>query len=507
MPDVAPQRKSLDMKARIEEGIVYSPYPYTPLAKDGRLYGFLMERLTAHGSKTALICGQDKLTFCELRDKLRRTSAGFNRQGLGKATGSMRTWAIPSKALSPCAAYHSREPVLCPLTSCGKKKAFVVGEKRPGFDSVLEFSGNEESLNENENFDRGGWTFVKWTTGTTGAAGELLVPNDTLLADWSVCCLAAFTFWILALHLGSTIVISKTCQAVPLDVFDVIKGCKAVTMVTFPSKMRRILNFMKVSEDWNMVLRRSLRRIVLIGGTPPPGLTEELTSTFQLDELRNSYGMSEAAGCMTLPPRGEVCGRNVGFPIPGARLKIIDPVSGEVLGPMKCGEVHFDTPCTATRYLEATTDVTDVRGWIHTGDLGYYDNDGRLFLCGRLKTMLVCQTRKVSPIEIQDCLLEHAAVEEVAVIGVPAPDGDEFPAAVVVTKPGYSRDQELADDLKRYVAERKASLMHLHGGVYFVDALPKNALAKVRAASLRELLVSVRRMDNADEIAVGECIY
>ncbi|KAH6919653.1 hypothetical protein HPB50_029359 [Hyalomma asiaticum] len=114
-----------------------------------------------------------------------------------------------------------------------------------------------------------------------------------------------------------------------------------------------------------------------------------------------------------------------------------------------------------------------------TGDLGYYDHYGRLFLCGRLKTMLVCQTRKVAPVEIEHCLLEHAAVEEVAVLGVPAPDGEEFPAAVVVTKRGRSQDQELANDLKSFVAERTpSSFMHLHGGVYFADALRKNTRGK-----------------------------
>lgn len=63
---------------------MYSPYPYIPLAKDGTLYRFLMERLTVHGSKAALICGPNKLTFFELWDKVRRCAAGLRRQGIGK---------------------------------------------------------------------------------------------------------------------------------------------------------------------------------------------------------------------------------------------------------------------------------------------------------------------------------------------------------------------------------------------------------------------------------------
>lgn len=177
---------------------------------------------------------------------------------------------------------------------------------------------------------------------------------------------------------------------------------------------------------------------------------------------------------------------------------------------MEHGEVLIDTPLAAIGYcghLETTADFMDEQGWIHTGDVGYYDHDGRLFLCGRLKTTLVCQTRKVSPAEIEHCLMEHAAVEEVAVLGVPAPNGDEFPAAVVVTSNGHSQDQQLADELKRYVAERMASFMHLHGGVYFAEVLPRSPRGKVRATSLRELLGTLRRMDRADENATGDCIY
>ncbi|KAL1479062.1 hypothetical protein MTO96_052171 [Rhipicephalus appendiculatus] len=281
-------------------------------------------------------------------------------------------------------------------------------------------------------------------------------------------------------------------------------------MIALPSRLSLILDFMKTSQDWDAVLRKTVRRITFFGAIPAPGLAEELTSTFQLDELRNSYGMTEAGGCMTIPPKGEVSCSTVGFPIPGARMKIIDPDSRKLLGPMECGEVLFDTPCSAIGYcghLEATATVTDEQGWIHTGDLGYYDHDGRLFLCGRLKTMIVCQGRNVVPVNVEHCLMEHPAVEEVAVIGVPAPDGDEFPAAMVVPKPGQSQDHQLADDLMRHVAERNPYWMHLHGGVYFADALPKSTLGKARTASIRELLRTLRRIDSSDERAPGDLMY
>ncbi|KAH6939572.1 hypothetical protein HPB50_019545 [Hyalomma asiaticum] len=355
------------MRARIEEGVVYSPHPYSPLAHDLTFYGFLMERLAVHGSRTAL-------------------------------------------------------------------RAFILGKRRSGFDSVHEFCGDDEVLYEYEGLDSSGASFVEWTTGTTGPSKgveipqdrflrkvsclvgvEMLSAKDVLLGDCNISSYIAFFLWIVALHHGSTIAISRTCHTVPLDLFDVIKN-----------------------------------------------------------------------------------------------IEIIDEVSQEVLGPMQRGEVLVNTPYAAAWYCgcpAAATDIMDEQGWLHTGDLGYYDHYGRLFLCGRLKTMLVCQTRKVAPVEIEHCLLEHAAVEEVAVLGVPAPDGEEFPAAVVVTKRGRSQDQELANDLKSFVAERTPSFMHLHGGVYFADALRKNTRGKVWLTAFRELLGTLSRMDSVDENAPGECIY
>ncbi|KAL1428722.1 hypothetical protein MTO96_016937 [Rhipicephalus appendiculatus] len=102
-------------------------------------------------------------------------------------------------------------------------------------------------------------------------------------------------------------------------------------MVSGSWKLRLILDFMKTSRDWDAVLRKTVKRIILMASTPPPGLAEELTSTFQLDELRNAYGMSEAGGCMTLPPKGELSCSDVGFPIPGARMKVISLADNGVL--------------------------------------------------------------------------------------------------------------------------------------------------------------------------------
>ncbi|KAL1479063.1 hypothetical protein MTO96_052172 [Rhipicephalus appendiculatus] len=207
------------MRARIEEGIVYSPYSYTPRAGDRTFAGFLFETLTKFASKTALICGQEKVTYSELREKVWRCAAGFRRLGVDRndrvyvhLANSIETFiAMCSVPLVGASLVSSdimwqeddivdkidRAGATAVLTDAGhvemfariisrcnvqvyylaqsrpgvfifRQKAFAVGVKRFGFDDVSEFSRNDEILNKDEKFGSGDCTLVKWTTGTTG---------------------------------------------------------------------------------------------------------------------------------------------------------------------------------------------------------------------------------------------------------------------------------------------------------------------------------------------------
>ncbi|KAL1457224.1 hypothetical protein MTO96_043574 [Rhipicephalus appendiculatus] len=101
---------------------------------------------------------------------------------------------------------------------------------------------------------------------------------------------------------------------------------------------------------------------------------------------------------------------------------------------------------------EATRDFIDCEGWIHTGDLGYYDNDGRLFLAGRLKNTMFRMAKHINPAEIEHCLYAHWAISEVAVLPVPREDTEDDPAAIIVLKEGVAGDQMLAEEIKAFVA-------------------------------------------------------
>ncbi|KAH7967296.1 hypothetical protein HPB49_023926 [Dermacentor silvarum] len=535
------------MRARIEAGVVHSPYPYCPPVHDTSFYGFLMERLLTHGCKTALICGHDKVTYLELRDKLRLCAAWYRRQGIGKGdrvyvhvdnsiesfvavcgvplTGATLVssdclWSegeildkIKMAAVTHVLTDENHAEMFTRIKkSCNIKDMFLVGQKKPGFTSVCEFNDEHQEPFDDKELLAGGSQFVGWTTGTTGApkcvqwteslflgsilgraAVQLLTPKDVFLGDSNISCIWLFTIWLLALHVGSTIVVSKACGTVPEDAIEAFKHCEKQLLVfreqladnlpvkgnkrNKPKANSSVEDLARASDgEQQDALRAAVGAVTeyteecSLECTPEKSellvlkkksrrkstaLAEELVNTFKLDELRSGYGMAEGGGCLTTPPSGEVSGTNQGFPFSSTKMKVIDVDTGKVLGPLQRGELLFNTPYAPTCYCgdtEVADDRTDEHGWIHSGDLGYYDHDGRLFVCGRLKTLLECQRRKFPPSDIEHCLMDHEAVEEVSVLGMPFAELQQFPAAVVVTKSGFTRDQQLAEDLKRYVA-------------------------------------------------------
>ncbi|XP_046636731.1 4-coumarate--CoA ligase-like 7 [Daphnia pulicaria] len=164
--------------------------------------------------------------------------------------------------------------------------------------------------------------------------------------------------------------------------------------------------------------------------------------------------------------------------LPFAKLKIIDSNTGEKLGPGGVGEVVANTPFLMRGYLNQPTEVTD--GWFSTGDQGYYDADGDLFVIGRYKEMIKYKAKKVAPSKIETQMMTHPAVKDVAVIGLPHDIDGEHPLAYVVIKTNQegrplANPQELID----FTNERVADKEKLRGGVRFIESIPRNKLGKI----------------------------
>ncbi|MEA3265301.1 MAG: long-chain-fatty-acid--CoA ligase [Pseudomonadota bacterium] len=201
------------------------------------------------------------------------------------------------------------------------------------------------------------------------------------------------------------------------------------------------------------------------------------------------YGMTETAGTtVTLLPNEHVGARlrSCGRPMPWIELALVDPASGRKVATGEVGEIRMRSPAIMLGYWrkpdETATAIT-ADGWLCSGDAAFADADGYLFIHDRYKDMIVSGGENIYPSEIDNVMLHHPAVAEVAVIGLPHPKWGETPCAYVVLRDG---SEVSAADLIAFTRERIAHYK-CPTSVRFVPALPRNASGKILKRELREL--------------------
>jgi acyl-CoA synthetase (AMP-forming)/AMP-acid ligase II len=195
--------------------------------------------------------------------------------------------------------------------------------------------------------------------------------------------------------------------------------------------------------------------------------------------VSNNWGMTEAGSAYcTLPPE-EASKRigSVGKPAPPVKFRIVDD-DGKELEPRETGELLVSNPGKEREYFndpDATSEAWR-DGWLHTGDLAYLDEDGYLYIVGRKKDVIIRGGNNVHSVDVESALLEHPALVEAAVAGIPHPVLGEDVAAWVVTAPGAAVD---ADELRNFLASRLSDYK-IPRRIEFVDELPRNATGKVQ---------------------------
>jgi acyl-CoA synthetase (AMP-forming)/AMP-acid ligase II len=127
------------------------------------------------------------------------------------------------------------------------------------------------------------------------------------------------------------------------------------------------------------------------------------------------------------------------------------------------------------------TKKTVIKGWLHTGDIAKYNDDGQFFIVDRLKELIKVKGLQVAPSELEDVIRRHPGVNDVAVVGVPDEKSGELPRAYIVRKNRNVLEQSIID----YVAERVAPHKKLAAGVMFVETLPKNQTGKILRRELK----------------------
>ena len=131
---------------------------------------------------------------------------------------------------------------------------------------------------------------------------------------------------------------------------------------------------------------------------------------------------------------------------------------------------------------KATNETLDSDGWLHTGDVAYYDDDGYYFIVDRCKELIKVKGAQVSPTELENLILEIKDVADVAVVGVPDSLAGEVPRAFVVKKPNTQISEE---EISLYVNPKVAHYKKLSGGVKFIEAIPRNPNGKILRNELK----------------------
>ncbi|HXY86729.1 MAG TPA: AMP-binding protein [Gaiellaceae bacterium] len=219
-------------------------------------------------------------------------------------------------------------------------------------------------------------------------------------------------------------------------------------------------------------------RIAHVGGAAVPVEVARAFEAIFGGEVYEGYGLTELSGVATTYVHGqERKPGSVGMPLGGTELRIVS-LEGEPLPANEIGEAQFRGPSVIPGYWEdpdATAAAIDAGGWFGTGDVGYVDDDGYLFLVDRRKELIIRGGYNVYPREVEEVLYTHPAVLEAAVVGVPDERLGEEVAALVVPRPGTASNP---DDVAAWVKERVAAYKYPRRLV-FVDELPKGPTGKI----------------------------
>ena len=239
----------------------------------------------------------------------------------------------------------------------------------------------------------------------------------------------------------------------------------------------------------------NLKYIVSGGDILPKSLENKMNEYLKehnsLGKITQGYGLSEALAAVCLACDDVNKSGSVGIPLAGNQVKIIDPATRETLKYGDIGEICVHSKAFMQGYLndESETNTAlqvhkDGHVWLHTGDLGYMDDDGFVFYKGRLKRMIVSSGYNVYPSHVEEVIESHPAVLQCTVVGVPHPYKQEVPKAFIVLKEGYIA-MFVKDDIKAY-CKKKLSKYMIPAEFVFRKRLPKTKLGKVDFKSLQK---------------------
>lgn len=386
------------------------------------------------------------------------------------------------------------------------ERTVVIEQARDGDRSWDDFLAGAETAPEAaldariESLDENSLSDLMFTSGTTGYPKGVLCAhgqNLRLFDNWGETVglgaddrylivnpfFHAFGFkagWLAALIRGATILPQRT-----FDAEDVLRRVEQdrVTFLPGPPALYSAMLEPPRRGDFDL---SSLRVAVTGAASVPPVLVQRMGSELGFASVLTAYGLTESCGLATLCRPGDdvqtvasTCGR----PLDGIEIRCVDS-EGQALPSGEVGEVlirGFNLMRGYFNDAEATAEAIDADGWLHTGDLGVVDERGYLRITDRLKDMFIVGGFNCYPAEVERLMMEHPAIAQVAVIGVPDVRQGEVGKAFVILRPGVDLT---ADALIAWCRQQMANYK-VPRFVEFVRSLPLNASGKLLKRDLR----------------------
>ena len=352
-------------------------------------------------------------------------------------------------------------------------------------------------------------TVIMFTAGTTGVPkGVMLTHNsfssyllatvspadpdieETNLLSVPLYHIAGLQAALAAVYGGRTLVIMR--QFDPRGWLDLAQRYHANRAMLVPTMLKRLMDHPQF-HDFDL----SSLEVITYGAAPMPlEVIKQAIKEFPKARFINAFGQTETASTITmLPPEDHLLEgtpeeiekklrrlSSIGRPLDDVEVKIVSE-NGTPVAAGEVGEIVARGARMMKGYWhqEAATHDAIRSGWVYTGDLGYQDEDGYIYLSGRAKDFIKRGGEMISPEEVEQVLMSHPEVQEAAVIGVPDPEWGEEVRALVVRRSERASESELIEYCRRRLAGFKRPR-----SVVFIDELPRNVMGKVLKRDLRQ---------------------
>ena len=313
---------------------------------------------------------------------------------------------------------------------------------------------------------------------STFASSWRMTPESICLHTGSVIFNGAFMLMMPAMYLGSTFIFGRHLDGPQL--VEIVEKEKITHITTVPAQMIAMLN----APNFSAEALSSIEAICCMGA-PLHKKHKEMWDRQLPGTFYEAYGLTEGFFTVLDKYDYEKKTESVGCPTPFTDIKIVDD-QGKELPAGEVGEIIGRAPLAMAGYYKQPelTGQTIVNGWIYSGDLGFTDEEGFLHLVDRKKDMIISGGINVYPRDIEEVLIQHPSIQEVAVYGVPSEKWGETPVAAVILQPETATSPR---ELLEWVNERVAARFQKVKEDVIVDEFPRTATGKILKRSLRDM--------------------